>query len=189
MFNNKIVVYRTRIEINDYDLGDCPKLEKTFSIWNPTTHKNIPFGRFYDEERRVLIIPRGVDVFWVESLIGCRAYIDQTVDRYQTMEANLKYLPRDEVQQTALRFMNGIDEYQKNLNNTMLSVNLATGKGKSYCAIATMVLRGIKSIIIAGVNDWLIQWKNYILEYTDIREDEICSIFRSSVIKIYHRMD
>ena len=45
---SKIIVYRTHIEITDYNLGDCPPIEKTFSIYNPTYHKSFPKGRIYD---------------------------------------------------------------------------------------------------------------------------------------------
>lgn len=50
---NKIVVYRTHIEINNYQLGDCPSIEKTFSVYDMTYHKRFPKGRIYDEERKV----------------------------------------------------------------------------------------------------------------------------------------
>ena len=49
---NKIMVYRTHIEINDYNLGDCPSLERTFSIYDMTYHKRIPKGQIYDEKRK-----------------------------------------------------------------------------------------------------------------------------------------
>ena len=35
----KIVVTNTAIIINDYHLGDSEKLEQTFSVWDPLTHK------------------------------------------------------------------------------------------------------------------------------------------------------
>ena len=45
----KILVKHSRIEINNYELGDCPKLEYIFSVWDPVTHQSYPKGIEYDE--------------------------------------------------------------------------------------------------------------------------------------------
>ena len=47
---DKIVLKHTRIEINNYDLGDSPKLEYFFSIYDPLYHTTYYKGMEYIEE-------------------------------------------------------------------------------------------------------------------------------------------
>ena len=35
---SKIVVKHTRIEVNNYEIGDSPKLEYFFTMFDPVTH-------------------------------------------------------------------------------------------------------------------------------------------------------
>ena len=51
---NKIVIKHSRIEINNYELGDCPRLEYIFSIWNPIYHASFPKGIEYIEGKKQL---------------------------------------------------------------------------------------------------------------------------------------
>ena len=36
---NKIEIYRTKIVINNYDLGSCARLENCFKMYDPITHQ------------------------------------------------------------------------------------------------------------------------------------------------------
>ena len=186
---NKIIVYRTHIEINDYDLGDCPPIEKTFSIYDMTYHKRFPKGMIYDKERRVLMLPRGMDIGYLERIFMSEPVVDYTVDPVGDIgPVMLKYKPRDEDQQEAIRFMLSIDKYKRNETSTMMSINLNTGKGKTYCAIAVAAYLGFRPIVITDSIGWLEQWKNFFVEYTDISKDEIYLISGSpSLAKLYNR--
>lgn len=186
---NKIVVYRTHIEINDYELGSNRYLEKKFSIWNKLYHRLEPKGMFYDAQNRKLMIPRGSDIMALEHDYGVEAVVDYTVDRYRSIApVGLKYAPRDQDQIEAIKFMLGMDKYYHNQNKSMLSLNLSTGKGKSYCAIATIAYLGIVPIIITDTSGCLDQWENYFQEYTDIKANEIYRISGTpSIMKLYNR--
>lgn len=181
---NKIVLKRTSIEINNYDLGDSFKLENTFSIYDPVYHARFTKCIHYIPEEKKLIIPRGLDSFWLENIFMEEAYYDSSYDEFDYMNepVMIKVLPRDNVQKEALRFMLGEGEYIKNKAQSMLSVNLNTGKGKTYVTVATIAYMSIKSIIIASSVDWLNQWRDRILEYTDIKSNEICFISGSANI-------
>ena len=61
--------YNTHYEIINYHLGDCPKIEADFSIWDPVTHRKIPYYN-YDETNKILYVPRGYDVNIVASQTG-----------------------------------------------------------------------------------------------------------------------
>lgn len=175
---NKIEIFRTHIEIHDYNLGDSPKLERTFSIYDPVYHKSFQFGIVYEEETKTLMLPRGIDVYWLENIFKVASYVHRYRDERELeindgYQAKMRVPPRDEIQTTAIRFMCNIDEFQDLYKYSMQSVNLDTGKGKSYCSIASIVIQNMRAIIITSQNGWLEQWRNYLLEYTNIRPKDI----------------
>ena len=55
--NKMIICYRTHIELNQYTLGECPRLEKRLSTYDQVYYTWIPKGYIYDEERKCLLIP------------------------------------------------------------------------------------------------------------------------------------
>ena len=187
---NKIVVYRTHIEINDYDLRDSPYIENMFSIYDMTYHKKFPKGMIYDKEKRILMLPRGIDIGLLERVFQCEAVVSSVIDPIYTFTDTvmMKYKPRDDDQMEAIKFMLSMDKYKNNERSTMLSVNLNTGKGKTYCSIATICFLSMRSIIITNSVDLLNQWMNCIFEYTTINKDEVFLISGSpSIGKLYNR--
>lgn len=166
----KIVVKNTCIEINDYHLGDCITLEKVFRIYDMITHSFYYIGMYYDEEQEKLYVPRGIDIWFLEKLFDCKAYIEKNMynefDKYN--DIRVKVLPRDEDQLKATRFMVGSGEYLETATKSQLQLNLNTGKGKTYCSIATIAYTGIKSVIITDAVSILQQWKMSILEKTNL---------------------
>lgn len=181
---NKIEIYRTHIIINDYILGSCSRLENCFMVYDPITHSSHYQGVYYKEETKQLILPRGIDIFFIENIFQVKSvnmeHVFDPFDRFNDIQ--IKYLPRDTVQSEALKFMVGKDKYNRNQSLSQLSVNLNTGKGKTYCSIATASFLGAKSMIITYSTKWLEQWKNFILEYTDTKPSEICMMISSSKI-------
>lgn len=185
----KIEVYRTHIEINNYDLGDQPGLEKRFSVYDYLYHRYYPKGRYYDEDQRILYLPRGINIGYLERIFNTEAQVFSFCDPKGEIESiKIKYKPRDDVQYEALQFMLSLGKYQSNINKTMLSLNLQTGKGKTYCSITALSYLGLRSIIITNTNDWLAQWREFFLEYTDIKPDEIYYISGTpTLMKLFNR--
>lgn len=183
---DKIVVKHSSIHINDYVMGDSSKLEYTFSIWDKLRFTNELKILEYDEINKVLMVPRGMDIYYLENIFNTKAVIDYNYDKMDYVSTiNLKHLPRDNVQKEALAFMMGEKDYKYNKKKSQLSVNLNTGKGKTYCAITACALYSLRSIIIAGSIDWLEQWRDCILEYTDTLPSEIYMLVGSASI---HRL-
>lgn len=187
---SKIDVFNTAIVINDYDFGDCPTLENYFKIRVPVTKTYSTyryFGIYYDENERKLYLPRGIDIWLVEKLLKEQAnvYINEHY-KYEKYDGfKISSLPRDDVQRQALRFMLGKGEYRHVAGKSQLSVNLNTGKGKTYLAISSIVFSGMKSMIIMYSENLINQWKKEILKYTNLKPKQVCIIEGSASI---HRL-
>lgn len=186
----KIDVFNTAIVINDYDFGDFPTLENYFKIKVPVTKTYWTyryFGIHYDKDNRKLYLPRGIDIWLVEKIVGEEANVHIGENyKYETYNNfKIKSLPRDDDQKKALRFMLGKEEYRHTATKSQLSVNLNTGKGKTYLAISTIVFSGIKSMIIMYSENLIQQWKREILKYTNLNPKQICIVEGSGSI---HRL-
>ena len=182
----RIVLCNTCIYIKNYTLGECQQLERNFMIYEPLYHKYIPCGMYYDKESRILYIPR-VDLWKIKQYLGEEDHYIQSANNgiiFKDNTIKLKYKPRDEDQKQALKFMIGLGEYNENVYLPQLSVNLSTGKGKTYCSIATIAYTGMKSVIITGSNTLLSQWAENIKEYTNLTDKDIFFISGSDAMKM-----
>lgn len=180
---SKIEVYNSCIVINNYEWGDCTKLESIFSIYERVTHQIFYLGIHYDEENKRLFLSRGLDIWYVESAIGEKAHYISKPYKYDYIgNTKLKVGPRDDRQKEILRFCLGKGEYKETETTSQLSINANTGFGKTYIAIATISYYEIKSIIIAYSVSWLNQWKERIMQYTRISKKEIKIISGSGEI-------
>lgn len=186
---NKIDIFNTSVVINDYRLGDCEQLENYFKVYDPITHGYYYLGLYYDSENKKLYLPRGIDIWLVEKLIGTDAHVNMNCHyKYKKNDdIYIKYLPRDDVQKETLRFMLGKEEYRRTATETQLSVNLNTGKGKTYVTIGTLAYTGIRGIVITNSVSWLEQWKQRTIEYTNITNKEIYIISGSLQVKKFLR--
>lgn len=172
--NAKIIVKSSSIEIHDYDMGDCPTIEGFFKVVNRVDFTISYLGLYYDKEKRIMFLPRGLDVPYIERAIGCQAYFETRPDDYGEIgSVGINTLPRDERQATALRFMLGVKEYERTKYHSQLQLNLGTGVGKTYIAVATAAYMAINSIIITYSVGWLKQWIERIQEYTNIQKKDI----------------
>lgn len=187
---SKIDVYNTSIIINDYDMGDCPTLENYFKVKIPVNKNYFQFkffGIYYDKENRKLYLPRGIDIWLVEKLIGEEANVHiNEHDKYEKYNNfKIKSLTRDDEQKKALKFMLGKEEYRHVAGKSQLSLNLNTGKGKTFVSIATIVFSGMKSMIIMYQENLIQQWNAEILKYTNLNPKQVNIISGSSSI---HRL-
>lgn len=182
---SKIEVTNSAIIINDYHLGDNQQLEYPYKIFDPIRHTYEYFGLYYDENTQKLYLPAGQDLWRIQKYFKEKYYKRINADPYQsTGPIKLKYLPRDEKQNEALRFMCGVGEYEDNQYISQLSVNLNTGVGKTYCSCATFQYFQIKTIVITGSTSLLDQWESEIMRYTSVPKREIMFIKGSNEINM-----
>lgn len=191
----KIEIFRSHIEINDYNIGDSILIENCFSIYDQLYHTRNNFGMHYDEEQKKLYLPRGIDIPWLESIFEVSAYMHLYPIHKELPKISLpttkqmKYEPRDDTQVQTIDFMCNTNNYSHLFGTTMQSVNLDTGKGKTFCSIASIVIYNMRAIIITSINEWLQQWKERILEYTNIEEREIKLINGSGSINVLNKIN
>lgn len=182
---DKIEVRNTCIVINNYNMGDCPQLEEIFRVYNPITHGFDIFGFYYDKENKKLYLPAGLDLWKIRGYFNEKYYNRVQNHPYKTIDnLKIKFPPRDEEQIQTLMFTTGLNEYAENQYSSQLSVNLNTGKGKTYCSIATVCFFKIKTMIITGSNSLLSQWKDEIIKYTNLEPNEVTQISGSDTINM-----
>lgn len=182
---DKIEVRNTCIIVNDYNMGDSPQLEEIFRVYDPITHSFSTFGMYYDEENKRLFLPSGLDLWKIRGYFNQKYYKRTTNHPYKKIDNILmRYKPRDEQQEEALRFMVGVNEYEQNQHLNQLSVNLNTGKGKTYVSICTIAVLKVKTMIITGSNSLLSQWKDEILKYTNLQSSDVVQISGSDTINM-----
>ena len=180
-----IVLHNSAIVINNCEgYNQYPSLLYRFSTWDPVRFKKDYIGVYYDKDLKKLFLPRGIDVDFVKrkvsSIKNDYEVSSTVVHNYQygyiPKPIRMKMLPRDEVQEETIKFILCKDKYSQNSRYSQFGINLSTGKGKTYCSACILSYLGIKSIVITAQTGILDQWKNRIMEYTDIEESEIVKI-------------
>lgn len=185
---HEIVVYRTHVEITNYNMGDFIYIERQHSIFDKVYYKYYPKGMYYDANKRVLMLPRGVDIDKMKAMLGYDTVIRviRDSDPFDKMDRplNIKFTPRDDDQKQAIKFILGMDPYQYTSQYAMLSLNLNTGKGKTYCTIASMAIKNQRCAIITDTSGCLEQWLMFFQEYTDISADDICWVTPNNIRRV-----
>lgn len=184
MDNRKIVVYNNKVVINNYMYGDYPGLDSSFEVFDPITHTYKTIAAEYDRRAKTLTIPRGVDIPYVEKMLGYNAFYDNTYIQPRTNLEQLliKYPPKDEKQAEAISFLSATGKYTHNKTYAQLFLALDTGAGKTYLGIVYTALLNLKTIIITTSNNWLAQWRTRFLEHTNILSNELHNIEGSADI-------
>lgn len=177
-------IWYSKIVIYDYTFGYCPAIEKLFSVYDPLTHTKYLKGCVYDYETKTFILPRGLNVERLLNLLGSglEPKVITRSDPVMKLEKPImmKYHPKSEVQREALHFALGIQGYERNKAKTQISINVNTGVGKTYIAIAAAAFLNMKELIITHTRDMMYQWKSEIKSFTDTEDREICVIENGS---------
>lgn len=188
--NYKIMVYSTCIIINNYNWGENPNLENSFRIWDPVTHTSNYKAIVYDKDSKTLILPKGIDLSYIENIFNTKAYITNSplsssdINHMQSYSERilLKYAPKDDKQREAMKFLIGQDKYYYTKGSSQLFLALNTGAGKTYLGIAYIAYMNLPTVIITASVEWLKQWKARIIEHTNIQPKNVKFIHGSSEI-------
>ena len=162
------------IVLHNYYPGDNTRLEKTLSIWDKPRHKYIPVARYYDAKNRDMYVCKGLDLWLIVPSFSRDIVSHTKPDEFDNIgQVLMKVQPRDEVQMEAIQFCLGVNRYQNNRAASQIHLNLTTGKGKSCVAVFCFAFYSVRSMVITSSVSWLTQWKDKVLEYTNLRADEI----------------
>ena len=171
---DKIVCYQSHLELNNYTIGDCRKLETKLAVWDKIYFKYVPKGFIYEADTKTLMIPSGVSANQVSALTHRPVEMNYEPDPYEKMHMRLLTPPRSILQTESIKFLAGKDQYAPYAKYPQLVLNLDTGVGKTYITIAQLANKGLRAIIIVTTDKIKQQWKEKLLEYTDIDPKKIC---------------
>ena len=175
--NPKILIKHSRIEISDYEIGDAPRLEYLFSVYDPIYHTRFPKAIEYNPDTKKLIVPRGMNISKLKDIFYSEPVVDKHNDPFINSDPlPIKYLTKDERQMEILKFILGEDNYAYTRTKSQISVNSTTGSGKTFVTVAAICFTGARAIIITSSKNWLDQWKARILEYTALSDKDIYMI-------------
>ena len=185
MRRDKIDAFNTHYVINDYNIGDFKQLEHdlTYHDWVAFTHE----PRFsYDKNTKSLYVPRGVDQYILEQWSGepvHKIHERRTVKKLNYIELTTK--PRNDVQSKAIRYLTGTGEFESTKSDSQKVLIMPPGTGKTYCAIASMVGLGIRTIIIVHNNNLKAQWIGNLKEYTNLGGPNIVELESTEQLASY----
>lgn len=187
--SNTFTVRHSSIVVPDYNVGDCPQLEKMLSIWDDVYFQPKPLGMQYNEDTKTLYLPRGMDVSYIEYLLNRRHEMDYEHDPADNASIRLKVEPRNEMQQNSIAFLVGEGKFSSTKKKSQLALNLATGEGKTYCLIAGLSFMRTKAMILTHADSIKAQWKESLLKMTDVLENQILNVDGSKVVRKIMKME
>lgn len=180
---NAIHVNHTSIIVPNYELGENEKIEKSLSVWNDVYFRSEAVGFEYNEEKKELILPRGLDLGYLEYNLQRPIEIDYNPDEAEKASYRLRTEPKDDVQRKSISFLLGVEKFSYTRNESQLALTLPTGFGKTYVVIAALTFMKTKSLIITHTDNIKEQWKKSLVDMTDIDEKYIFNIDGSNTIK------
>ena len=185
-----IKVYSGKIIVTDYEIGDNENIELALSYWDKALFTHVMLNGHYDSEKRCLFIPKGYSIPKLENELNTGVeYRINEYNEYDKIIFTLKTKPRDKNQTTALSFLAGVNGFEAYSSARRKMLQLGTGIGKTYVSIAIMWYFKLRGAIIMNKDGLIEQWKEKIMEYTNIISDEIFIIKGTSSIEKILKMN
>lgn len=137
-------------------------------------------GYVYDESTNILFLHKGVNIEYVQRLLGNVKITNKGFDKYDTMkfEYDELYPPRNDDQKDVIEFIGGTGAHIDNINDSQLFVVKDPGFGKTFCASVGMCTFNAKTLIITHRDSLRKQWFNSLYDKTGMSNKhvhEICS--------------
>lgn len=183
MNTDAIKARHTSIVIPNYELGSNESIERMLSVWNGDYYRFETIGFDYNENTKELLLPRGLDLNYVERAFQRPVDVIYKPDPFEPASMRLMVEPRSDIQRKSICFLLGEGDFEYTKRHSQLALNLDTGDGKTYCVIAALSFLKMKTMIICHSNRVKKQWINSMLKMTDIDKQFLCDIEGSSSIK------
>lgn len=158
---------------------DAEKIEglmKYLSVWDGRYYRFIPIGYHYNEETQELRIPRGFSYGMLKKILDRNVVINNKPQSFKKMSIDLLTAPRDKAQLKVISFLCGLGKYSYTSKFSQVFSDMVTGKGKTYCTVASIAHYKMRSAIFipASLSGKLIpQWIQAFTEFTNKRERDI----------------
>ena len=184
--NYRVEIRHTAIVVRNYIRGENPRLEQYFQVYDKGKHCYQDVALYIDHKTNTMYLPAGIQYWVIQKNFGNNVFKKVHPDNFDKVkQIKLGTKPRDKTQEEAIDFCIGGDRYPNNKRSSQIFLNLNTGKGKTYVMIAVSAYFSVKTAIIMCSLDWISQWKDKILEYTNIKPEEIYIISgMASIIKL-----
>ena len=181
---SKLIVKSSSIELHDYLPGDHPEIERALCYYDKAIFKVIEFALYYNEEDKILYIPRGLDISYIERVTKLNAEFNYDAAKTKKpTKIRLKSQPRNELQKKSISFLTAKGDFLGLANRSQFILNLSTGAGKTYCGVASVSLSNQIPMIMTPTENIKQQWIDAFEAYTDVVPSDILNIKSSEIIK------
>jgi superfamily II DNA or RNA helicase len=169
-----IIVKHGHYVVRNYKMGDSPKLERMLSFFDRMYFRPVMIGGIYMKSFRELRIPRGFPFQMLCNMLpGYKPELNLKYFPYDSINVKLQIPPRSEIQKIAIAHMICAEPYTNLAKYTQQLITMDTGEGKSYSAVAAVCFQGAKAVVFCPTQKISKQWKDYFLQYTNMKEDDI----------------
>jgi hypothetical protein len=186
-----ILFQRSRILIDVID----ESLQEEFIKKNTIYEKNMSFG--YNEKwtsiaeveyngNVYIALPRSYPIqFAKKYALDTTCKLDNSFDSYETCDIKLKQgvTYKNDIQKLLSDFLYGRNTYKEILNKPRRALFADTGIGKTFLTINNICETNLKTIIFCPDDRAIKTWKEELLKFTDLHEDEILYLKCVSNIK------
>lgn len=181
--NKRIELYPSHIEVYPYILGEAPTLEKQLSVWKEERKRYVPFG--FSVENDTLLLPRGIQLNLLESIFPnaiINNYESDFLTKRQIPSYEMTSPPRDEHQEIFISFLTHKGEYNFHNGRCRFVLEAGTGRGKTYCAVSSILRKRKPALIITHQKKIQDQWLKTLFDMTTIPNEKVIFIQDGSLI-------
>lgn len=174
---NYIIVRHGHVAITNFDNNVNQEFLDSLSVWDPIYFKQDVKGGYYLEELNEYRLPKGFPLDELQEWFPkYKIYPDNNHFKMETIEAKLFLPPRDDIQKICLAHMLKLPPYTNLSMYTMQIIDMDTGDGKTYAAVATTVQTKGKSVIFLPISKLYPQWIKAFEDFSSIKSSDIITI-------------
>lgn len=171
-----LYIYRSKLALVPYSLGESRTLERRLSIIDYNTGTLSMCLYKYDKDTKTLYIPKGFSIEETLNLLATDTIVEiETIDKTNSTkpgrDINLTMKPgkgaKDEHQIGAISFFLERDTKAQRFSN------LDTGFGKTFCTIKVISVLGKCAMIVMANSNLMKQWIDSLKDFTNIKDHEI----------------
>lgn len=183
MDKKSITIYQTHIEVYPYKLGECEDVERLYTVYDPITHSRYTTGIAVLND--TLYVPRGTSITLLKRFFNSDPRYVNRFNKPKKFKCPVSMVnePRDDVQKTSIRFLDGEGEFKNSLKYPQLGLNLETEFGKTFCTISHIVHTQQRALIVVHNDTVKHVWLNEFKKHTDISPDRLISVDGTPVIE------